>query len=93
MKILHTTTGIRNQVGDPKKVRKIVPPLPPKKGEIGGLTFFSFFFPIVVYTGNTQMIAAWYKTYIGRFDEETEKKVSRNIPPPGLINPNPYSRS
>ena len=39
------------------------------------------------------MIAAWYKTYIPRFDEETEKKVSRNIPPPGLINSNPYSRS
>jgi hypothetical protein len=30
------------------------------------------------------MIAAWYKTYIRRFDEETEKKMSRNIPPPGL---------
>ena len=43
MEILHTT-GIHKQVGDPKKVRKKVPPFaPPQKGEIGGLTFFNFF--------------------------------------------------
>jgi len=45
-----------------------------EKGEIGGLTFFSTFFSIVEKTGNTQMIACWYKTYRRRIGEETGKK-------------------
>jgi hypothetical protein len=40
--ILHST-GIHKQVVDPKKVRKKVQPFAPKKGEIGGLAFFSTF--------------------------------------------------
>jgi hypothetical protein len=40
--------------------------LPPPKGEIGGLTFF-IFFSIVENFGNTQMIAAWYKTLEGLY--------------------------
>jgi len=41
------TTGIHKQVGEPKKVRKTFPPFVSKKGEIGGLTFFSTFFSIL----------------------------------------------
>ncbi len=42
-------TGIHKQVGEPKKVRKKVSTFcVPKKGEIGGLTFFSTFFSIVL---------------------------------------------
>ena len=63
MEILHTT-GIHKQVGDPNKVRKKVPPFaPPKKVRLEGSPFFNFF-PIMENTGNTQMIAAWYKTCI-----------------------------
>ncbi len=73
MAILHTT-GIHKQIGEPKKVRKSFHLLCYKKGEIGGLTFFSTFFSIVEKTGNIQMNACWYKTYVRRFGEETEKK-------------------
>jgi hypothetical protein len=67
--------GIHKQVGEPKKVRKKgLHLLCFEKGEIGGLTFFSTFFSIVEFFGNTQMIARRYKTYIRRFGEEREKK-------------------
>jgi hypothetical protein len=72
MEILNTT-GIHKQVGEPKKVRKKVQPFVTKKGEIGGLTFF-LLFSIVEKTGNTQMIAAWYKAYIGQISKETREK-------------------
>ena len=74
MEILHTT-GIHKQVGDPKKVRKKGSTFcPPKKGDIGELTFFSIFFPTVEKTGNSQMITAWYKTYLRCFGGEMKKK-------------------
>jgi hypothetical protein len=67
--------GIHKQVGEPKKVRKKgLHLLCFEKGEIGGLTFFSTFFSMVEFFGNTQMIARRYKTYIRRFGEEREKK-------------------
>jgi hypothetical protein len=73
MEILHTT-GIHKHVGDPKKVRKKrFHLLPPIKGEIEG-SLFSIFSLIVVNTGNTQMIAAWYKTYIRCFGEEMKQR-------------------
>jgi hypothetical protein len=60
MEILHTT-GIHEQVGDPKKVRKKGSTFcPPKKGRSEGSAFVQFF-SIMEKTGNTQMIAAWYK--------------------------------
>jgi hypothetical protein len=44
MEILHTT-GIHKQVGDPKKVRKKVPPFgPPKRWDWRAHLFFNFFF-------------------------------------------------
>jgi hypothetical protein len=65
--------GIHKQVGEPKKGEKKVCTVF-RKGEIGGLTFFSTFFSIVEFFGNTQMIARRYKTYIRRFGEERKKK-------------------
>ena len=74
MEILHTT-GIHKQVrGSKEGEKKRFNLLPPQKGEIRGLTFFSTFFSIVEKTGNTQMLASWYKTYIRHFGKDAEKK-------------------
>ena len=53
----------------------------PRKGEIGGLTFFSTFFSIVEKTGNIQMLASSYKTYIRRFGEDAKKKEKKKGDP------------
>jgi hypothetical protein len=39
----------------------------------GGSPFLNFF-SIVEKTGNLQMLASWYKTYIRRFGEDAKKK-------------------
>ena len=73
MEILHTT-GIHKQVRDPKKVRKKGSTFClPKMVRSESSPFFNFFL-IMENTCNTQMIAAWYKTYIQHFGKEMKKK-------------------
>ena len=72
MEILHTT-GIHKQVGEPKKGEKKGSTFcNQKKVRSEGSPFF-YFFSIVKKTGNTQMIAAWYKAYIRQINKEMKK--------------------
>ena len=75
MEILHTT-GIHKQGVDQKKVKKVRKKgstfCPPEKVSLEGSPFFNFFFNRGK-TGNIQMLASWYKTYIQRFGEDAKK--------------------
>jgi hypothetical protein len=44
------------------------------RGMVEGGSPFLNFFSIVEKTGNLQMLASWYKTYIRRFGEDAKKK-------------------